>query len=320
MKGISVVIPNWNGADRLKKNLPQINKKIKQLGYPYEILVVDDASTDESLKVLESFSFVRVFSCDKNEGFSKNANKGVWLAQYELVFIISNDIVPGDSLEHLFDHFKDHSVFAVSPEVRWSGTEEFAYGKRAVDWKNGCFRVEERKQTKLPCYTLFACGGSAVFRRSRFLDLGGFDNIYYPFYWEEIDLSYRAWKRGYKVIHEPRAVVLNSNSGVIKKYFSQKYIKLISGRNSYIFLWKNISSRKLFSDHVLNLFPSLIKDIKAGLFRFPICCFLALLKIPSVLIKRVKEKHEKVLTDLEVIRFVNSDITVLDRTSRKAGL
>ncbi len=320
MKGISVVIPNWNGADRLKINLPQINKKIQKLGYLYEILVIDDASTDDSLKVLESFSFVRVFSCDENEGFSKTANRGVWLAQYDLVFIISNDILLGDSLEHLFDHFNDHLVFAVSPEVRWSDTDKFAYGKRAVDWENGCFRVKEIKQTKLPCYTLFASGGSAVFRRSIFLDLGGFDNIYSPFYWEEIDLSYRAWKRGYKVIHEPRSTVLNSSTGVIKKYFSQKHIKLISGRNSYIFLWKNISSQKMFSEHLSNLVPSLIKDIKAGLFRFPKCCFLALLKLPSVLIKRLKEKREKALTDLEVIKFINSDITISDKTYKKVGL
>ncbi len=320
MKGISVVIPNWNGADKLKTNLPQINEKIKKLGVSYEILVVDDASTDDSLRVLESFPFVRVFSCDKNEGFSKTANRGVWLAQYDLVFIISNDIVLGDSPEHLFEHFKDKSVFAVSPEVRWLDTGKFAYGKRGVEWKNGYFRVKEKKQTKLPCYSLFACGGSAVFRRNMFLDLGGFDKIYHPFYWEEIDLSYRAWKRAYKVIHDPRSVVFNSSCGVIKKYFSKKYIKLISARNSYIFVWKNISTPKLVSEHLSNLLPSILKDLKSGRFRFPLSCLLALFKLPSVIIRRFVEKEKNLLTDLEVIKLVNSELPVFITEDTKVEL
>jgi len=307
MNGLSVVIPNWNGAKKLGESLAKNYRKLQKAKIPFEIVVVDDASTDDSVSVLSKYPYMRLFVNVCNEGFSKTANKGVLLAQYDLVLIISNDIIIGDSIGCMLDHFKNSSVFAVSPLVRWKNNGAFAYGKRKVNWENGCFKVKEREFISVACNTLFACGGSAVFDRKKFLDLGGFDDLYHPFYWEEIDLCYRAWKHGFQVIHEPRSTVYNSDSGVIKKNFSSKYIKLVSGRNSYLFLWKNIHNPILIREHLKYLLPSLIKDLFSFRLRFPLCFVWALARLHKTIKRRITEQRNSIITDVEAMSLINSD-------------
>lgn len=312
MNGLSVVIPNWNGAERLKKSIPKLHRKLARLSCPSEIIVVDDASTDSSKEVLSRFSYIRLICNTRNEGFSRTANVGVWLAQYKIVFIMSNDILIEGSLDTLIAHFSDPLVFAVSPEVHWK-TGGFAYGKRIARWEKGHFKVVEQPSLDHPVYTLFACGGSAAFDRSKFLELGGFDDLYRPFYWEEIDLSYRAWKRGYTVIHEPRTIVFNGSEGVIKEHFPARHIKHISGRNSYLFLWKNITSPDLIREHLNILVPSLCTEIIAGRFRFPLCFMAGLASVPKILARRKKELTLSVLSDHEVMNMVRLNIPVHDK-------
>ena len=68
-----------------------------------------------------------------------------------------------------------------------------------------------------PGPTLFASGGHSAYRRDRFLEMGGFDPLFAPFYWEDVDLCYRAWKRGWKILFEPRSAVLHDHQSTIGK-------------------------------------------------------------------------------------------------------
>ncbi len=307
MNGISIVIPNWNGARTLPFVLKRVYEVMNAQQCPFEVIVIDDASTDESLETLKDFPQVRLGISQRNQGFSKTANRCVASARYELVFLISNDILLTGSINPMIEHFDDPKVFAVSPQVRWRNNGVFAYGKRTVQWDNGYFKVKEHPFIATPVYTLFACGGSAIFRKSLFMELGGFDDLYKPFYWEEIDLSYRAWKRGYTVIHEPRSTVYNTDRGVIKTNFKRWYIKLISGRNSYLFLWKNINSAKYMRRHLSILLPSLIADVLHNQWRFPLCVLMALLRLPAVLRRRSVEKQHVVVDDESVFELVASN-------------
>lgn len=300
MNGISIVIPNWNGLQTLPAVLQRVYDVMNVLGAPFEVIMVDDASTDSSLDVLHKFPRVRLAISKKNQGFSATANRGVEVARYDLVFLMSNDILIDHSLRAMIGHFDDPSVFAVSPQVRWRSTGTFAYGKRSANWENGYFKVQEHPFIASPVPTLFACGGSAMFRKSIFMELGGFDTLYHPFYWEEIDLGYRAWKRGYRTVHEPRATVYNTDNGVIKSNFKQRYVKLISGRNSYLFLWKNITGASLVRQHLRILAPSLFEDICRNAWRFPLCAIMALFRLPQVLRSRSRERQFQVRSDEQI--------------------
>jgi len=97
---------------------------------------------------------------------------------------------------------------------------------------------------------MFAGGGAAMFNRQKFLELGGFEPLLSPFYWEDVDLSYRAWKRGYVVLYEPRSLVRHQISSTIQNFASHK-VRSIQQRNRLIYHWINLHDKALLASHIL---------------------------------------------------------------------
>lgn len=291
MTKISIVIPNWNGQEKLRKHLPGVLKAAKHSKVE-EIIVVDDKSSDESVRVLKiEFPEVKVIEKDQNSGFSSTVNLGVKSSQGELVVLLNSDASPKeDFLDFILPHFKDKNVFSVGGSVGggWSGAEF----KDGFFWHN---MVEEKLQEAHS--TLWVSGGSGVFRRSIWDELGGLDTLFDPFYEEDLDLGYRATKRGYINLLEPKSKVEHYKEiGVIKEHFSTKKVARIAQRNQLIFIWKNITNREYINGHIKALFAMLIKHPTY------ILVFLsAFYKLPQILEKREIEKRYSKLTDQEVL-------------------
>lgn len=284
----SIIIPNWNGRKLLEKNLPAV----LTTGVD-EIIVVDNGSTDDSLQLIISFKSpkIKVIKNKTNLGFARAVNQGVKEAKNEIVVLLNNDVVPEtDFLRPLVKDFQDEKVFAVSlNEPQWS----WAKGK----WFKGFVEHEVGPKTKNPHLSFWANGGSGAFRKSIWLKLGGLDEIFAPFYWEDIDLSYRAWKRGYKIIWEPQSVVHHQHKSTIGSKFNKKYVDLISQRNQLLFIWKNMTSFKMLFIHKTFLWKKLLT--KPGYFR----PFLAAwLKFPLVLPRWLKEFREQKVSDREILK------------------
>mgnify|MGYP001581595392 CR=1 FL=1 len=122
--------------------------------------------------------------------------------------------------------------------------------------------------------------GSGAFRKSLWNELNGLDEIYNPFYWEDIDLSYRAKKRGYKIFFEPKSVVIHKHEeGAIKQKYSAEQIETISYRNQFLFAWKNMNSWRLWISHLLWLPYHFAKALVRGDFAFYLGFFYAFVKI-----------------------------------------
>ncbi|MGB9706534.1 MAG: glycosyltransferase family 2 protein [Microgenomates group bacterium] len=290
----SIVIPNWNGERLLRKNLPAVLATGAD-----EVVIVDDGSTDRSVKLIKNLklkiqsynSKLKIIENKKNLGFVAAVNKGVTTAKGEIIVLLNNDVVPEKNfLEPLAEDFQDSKVFAVSlGEPQWS----WAKGK----WEKGFVEHEPGPKTKTPHISFWASGGSGAFRKDVWQKLGGFDPIFHPFYWEDVDLSYRAWKRGYKVIWDPRAVVYHKHEGTISR-FPQNYVRLISERNRLLFIWKNITSTKMILEHKLWLAKKLLTS--PG-YWYP---FLkALEKFPKVLGKRIVEIRETKMGDFDIFNY-----------------
>lgn len=192
---VSVIIPNWNGKKLLEKNLPLV---FRVLPKGTEVIIVDDGSTDGSQEYLKKLktqnSRLKVFFNKKNLGFAKAVNQGVEKAHGEIVVLLNNDVIPQkDFLKPLEKDFRDPKVFAVSfNEQNWSWAK--------LKWVNGFVEHEPGPKVDKVHISAWTSGGSGAFRKKIWEKLGGFDEMYSPFYWEDIDLSYRAWKRGYKVL------------------------------------------------------------------------------------------------------------------------
>ena len=254
---ISIVIPNYNGESYLKECLPALFKTNELQSNINEVIVIDDASSDNSVDYVKSnFSQVNLICNNKNLGFGKSCNKGIKAAKNELIILLNSDtIVSEDFIPPLIKHFKDQEVFAVSPRLYSWDKQTFVTGMYMGDFKYGYVHIwNEKEMTSLPkidkaAPTIFAIGCAACFRKNDFLSLGGFDKIFEPYSWEDIDISYRAIKRGLRVIYEPNSLVFHKVHGTIGSFKRSVEIK-----NELLFTWKNITDLEMIIQHFL-FFP-----------------------------------------------------------------
>ena len=246
---ISVVIPNYNGRELLAKNLPQVIKNCKGA----EIIVVDDASTDDSVKFIKThFKKVKLIVQSKNMGFAKTVNRGAEEASGTLILFLNSDVSPRENFSNEAQkHFSDDKVFAVGlADYSHEAGKIVIRGRGEAEFKKGLISHFKLPATYGP--SLWVSGGSGIFDRKKFQQLGGFDEVYAPFYWEDIDLCWRANKAGYVCLFEPNAKVDHFHEqGAIKKHHSDFFIKTVSWRNQFIFVWKNISDPLLLLQHLL---------------------------------------------------------------------
>jgi GT2 family glycosyltransferase len=258
-RGASIVIPTWNGRHHLEANLASV--LAAAAGNPgHEVIVVDNASSDGTAEFLkEHFPSVRVVAFPTNLGFGGGSNAGFREARNDVVVLLNNDMrVEPDFLEPLLDGFSDPRVFAVTAQIFFSDPEKRREetGLSHGLWLNGRLHlrhvIDEQVDRLFP--TFYAGGGSTAYDRRKFLDLGGFDPLLEPFYYEDTDVSFMAWKRGWVVLYEPRSVVYHEHRGTIGKTFSAGYIQAIVERNQLLFLWKNIHEKGRLASNLFWLY------------------------------------------------------------------
>ncbi|MGH9648754.1 MAG: glycosyltransferase family 2 protein, partial [Bryobacteraceae bacterium] len=216
----SVVIPNWNGRDLLEKYLPSVIAALSH-SPQNEIIVVDNGSEDGSAPfVREHFPQVRVLALERNLGFGGGSNAGFRAASNDIVVLLNSDMrVERNFLEPLLSGFEDAKTFAVSCQIFFSDPEKPREETGLTEgwWSQGGLRVRHRVELEIhqlyPCF--YGGGGSCAFDRKKFLELGGFDELLNPFYLEDTDLGYLAWKRAWKVLYQPASVVYHEHRGTI---------------------------------------------------------------------------------------------------------
>lgn len=265
----TVVIPNWNGRDLLEKYLPSVVTAMS--GNPQnEIIVVDNGSTDGSADFLtEHFPAVRVIRSAKNLGFGGGSNLGFREAKNDVVVLLNSDMrVERDFLAPLLQPFSDPLTFSVSCQIFFSDPSKRREetGLTQGWWSGGRLRVRHREdahiQAAFPCF--YGGGGSSAYDRRKFLDLGGFDDLLRPFYYEDTDLGYMAWKRGWKVYYQPQSIVYHEHRGTIGRKFSHQYIQGVLKKNAILFVWKNIHDWRMLSEHLFQCFSSSVRTLIAG--------------------------------------------------------
>ena len=253
----SVVIPNWNGLELLQKFLPSVIKALE--GHPdNEIIVVDNASSDDSVAFLrEHFPSVRVVAQTENLGFGGGSNAGIAAAKNDIVILLNNDMrVEPDFLAPLLAPFADPLVFSVSCQIFFSDPTKRREetGLTETWWESGRLRVSHRIDPEIkvayPC--AYPGGGSSAFHRQKFLEIGGFDELFKPFYYEDTALGHLAWKRGWKLLYEPRSVVFHEHRGTIGRKFSADFINGVLRKNLLLYIWKNIHDWRMLLSHFLD--------------------------------------------------------------------
>ncbi len=243
------MIVTWHGKQALTKSLPALVRALRKHGGNHEIVVVVDfESRDGTVEYIRAnFPDIRTILSDRSLYFGAATRLGVDNASRDIVVLINNDvIVEEDFLAPLTRGFLDAEVFGVASRVGESSTSGGETGKTiasfhsgTVVWKHSTITQEDEGRQFCPVSWLHR-GVFAVDRR-KYQWMGGFDDLYDPIYFEDADLSYRAWKIGWKCL-------LAVNSKVAHEHRPQtpaagrEFIQTIVGRNSYIFCWKNLSN------------------------------------------------------------------------------
>ena len=312
-KPVSIVIPSWNGRELLERFLPSVVRALEAYPGGGLVIVVDDGSSDGTFGFLrENFPFVQVVSPGYNAGFAAAANRGVIEAPHDVVILLNNDVqVSKGFISPLVRWFAKPDVFGVCARSLDWDKETFRDGGKVGQWKRGFWRPWRNYDTRegieldagQPLLSFYCPGGFSAFSRSKWLELGGLDELFKPFNWEDTDLCYRALKRGWRLVYEPASLVFHRpNTTISSGVFRQSYIRYISRRNRLFFHWKNLTHTRLLAEHLFFLLLSL----PLSLLRLDLVSVAAFFgaagNIRKILQRRKVEKTRAVVSDEEILK------------------
>ncbi|MBI4446797.1 MAG: glycosyltransferase family 2 protein [Acidobacteria bacterium] len=240
---VSLIVVNYNGKDFIAECLDSI---LRQSRPPEEVIVVDNASSDNSRHLVQSYREVKLIALGRNVGYPAACNQGIDASQGNLVAVLNNDIV-------LDPRWLEHLIAAVaSPWDFWASRIVFSSDPSRIDSAGdgmavigSAFKIGHRQPASryLESKEVFGCcAAAALYRRSVLEDLGGFDPDFFLVY-EDADLNMRARLRGFRCLYVPEALVLhrvNSSIGT----FSNSYV-YHGHRNSEVVFWKNMPASLL---------------------------------------------------------------------------
>lgn len=246
---VSVIVLNYNGFWYLEDCF----RSLEALNYPgdkLELILVDNASTDGSVEyVRANFPQVRIIQNPQNLGFCKANNIGAQEAKGEYIAFLNNDmrVDPGWLTELVKSISKEEDVVCVGGKIlNWDGSKiDFIGG--ALNFYGMGFQPRHG-QPNGPDYSaskeiLFACGGSMLIKRDLFLGCGRFDEDYFA-YFEDVDLGWRLWVLGYRVLFVPTAISYHKGLGT-SRYFPTEKRSALYERNALYSIIKNYEEENL---------------------------------------------------------------------------
>ncbi|MHB1130995.1 MAG: glycosyltransferase [Chloroflexota bacterium] len=238
---VTIVVPTFKQAHYVYLTLLSVLAHTKDI--PFEVVIVDNASADETELLLRRLINVRVEFNDSNVGFSTACNQGAGLARGEYVCFLNSDALPTagwlSALVSTIENYPECGAVGgklVHPSGRlqeagsviWQDGSTAGYG-RGADPLDAQFRyVREVDYCSAACLLL---------QRDVFWRLGGFDERYRPAYCEDSDLCLSIWAAGYKVVYQPRCTLLHIEGG--SSVATRAIALQIANREKMVAKWRN---------------------------------------------------------------------------------
>lgn len=238
-KSISIIIPNFNGAALLEEYLPYAIAAAENAGIDYEVIIVDDASTDQSVDFIKThYADLVLLENPVNKGFSYSCNKGMHVAKYELLLFLNTDVkLSPDYFEHQWRYFEKGDTFGVMGRIMSMDEkrmEDTARYPRFMGCKLNASEFFYSKENKNFIPTTYLSGANALVDAKKIKSMRGFDQIFSPFYSEDLDLGLRAWRLGWKCYYEHQAICFHQISSTTKTQCKREWVKQIYYRNRFL--------------------------------------------------------------------------------------
>jgi len=238
VSGISIVIPNYNGRYLLEQILPSVFGAAKDAALPFEIIVCDDCSSDDSISFLQKeYPEVKLLINEVNKGFSPTINTGIFNAQYSHVLLLNSDVkLTPNYFNGLLRYFERADTFGVMGKIiGWDDDKIQDGGKypsfHGLKIKTSGNYIPTHKEQGQWLYSMYLSGANAFVDRQKLLLLGGFDELFAPFYVEDFELSLRAWRMGWKCYYDDFSVCRHKLSASINPSNKKKSIRVVYNRN-----------------------------------------------------------------------------------------
>lgn len=249
-KSISVVIPNYNGKELLKRNIPSVYNALLSSGISdFEIIISDDASVDNSVDFIKTnYPDIILIENKINKGFSGNMNTGIFRSTKDLILLLNSDVeLTTGYFKHQLRYFSKPDTFGVMGRITSLDSEriqdsakypKFSFSKIVTGINYTC-------ETETSLYCFFLLGANSLVDREKIFELGGFCELFNPYNFEDVDLGLRAWRLGYKCYYEHKAICKHPISETLKKEPNNK-VRIISIRNQMYLHFIHLNNYELF--------------------------------------------------------------------------
>jgi len=256
MNTLSVVLLNFNGRHHLEAFLPSVVKH----SVPHEVIVVDNGSDDGSVSFVKTtYPQVKVIAFEENHGFCGGYNKALRLIDSDYVVLLNTDVeVTKNWIDPVLSQLQRNTeVKAAQPKILdQKAKEKFEYAGASGGFidklgypfcRGRIFQTLERDEQQYEDNrdVFWASGSSLFIHRETYLDLGGLDEDFFA-HMEEIDLCWRIWSSGGRVMVVPESKVYHVGGGTLDKSKPRKtYLNfrnglslLIKNERSSVLIWK----------------------------------------------------------------------------------
>ena len=252
---VSIIIPVHNNAKFTFNCLKSISKNTSG---SLEIVVVDDASDDETPRLLKSVKNIKVIRNSKNQGFVDSCNKGARESRGKYLLFLNNDtIVTENWCDLLKDAISKDNVGAVGAKLVYpDGKLQEAGGviwNDASGWNYGKYEDPNKPEYNFVREVDYCSGAVLLVKKDLFEKLGGFDERFKPGYYEDADLCFSIRKLGYMVLYQPKSVIIHFEgaTGGTDIYTGVKKHQEIN-RSKFYEKWKDVLENDHYNSDAVN--------------------------------------------------------------------
>ncbi|MBP9865377.1 MAG: methyltransferase domain-containing protein [Candidatus Omnitrophica bacterium] len=298
---VRIIILQYNRVDLLKDHLPSVLKCARASRHLCKVTVLDNCSQDGSAAyVRENFPEAEVFEARENKVLC-SYNELAAQIDDEIMILLNNDISPIENfVDPLVEPFlNDPDLFFVATHGDRAGIKmHWGILEPDTDYPGPWRKLLEASGPSLSA-------GVGAFDREKFLALKGYDELYLPGRYEDVDLCYRGWKRGWKGLYQPLAKKFHVGGASFNKRFSEGEIQAMVFRNGILFTAKNIEDIKLLLLFFIFVPLRLLAALLTGKFYLFSGLWEAFQRMPAALRGRKSEKPHWNLRDCDVAKIMS---------------